>query len=113
MRLNQETGRTHAHIAHAADDCHCEDPKKHRRAKQEEITYAHSRRILCKKRGQVLGGPEGGYIKRPVSERRCCYETVHENQNVYDRQQNQGWTTELRNRFPHVIVYKINDLIMQ
>ena len=48
-----------------------------------------------------------------MSEHRCCYEIRREEQNVYGRQQDQGWATEWRNRLRDVIVYIINELLMQ
>ena len=50
-----------------------------------------------------------------MSERRCCHETGHEEQDVNNREQNQGGTTEWesRIRFHHVMIYIINEYTMQ
>ena len=50
-----------------------------------------------------------------MSERRCCHETGHEEQDVNRREQNQGGTTEseLRIRFHSKMIYNINEYFMQ
>ena len=64
---------------------------------------------MRKKRAQFFGWREGGYIWRPMSERRRCHETGHEEQDVNSRKQNQGRTTESRNRFFSAMIYIINE----
>ncbi len=50
-----------------------------------------------------------------MSERRCCHETGHEEQDVNGREQNQGGTTEsrFRIRFHNEMIYIINEYSLQ
>jgi hypothetical protein len=44
-----------------------------------------------------------------MPERRCCHETGHEEQDVNNREQNQGGTTESMNLFHIEMIYIINE----
>ena len=44
-----------------------------------------------------------------MPERPSYHETGNEDQDVNGREQKQRWTTEVRNRFVHEIIYIINE----